>query len=210
MCQAGDSRFVSARDPRRESPRHESPRRETLRRETPRRETPRPEAREPEVRGPRPRRERPVTAQGLCHTRSRCAFLSSVNSSNLGQKERWFSGCRVRMWRVVVAMEQRDSTCHAFGPRYSTGTEGGRGNERTGGSLQLRKGAVHVDTDLAVALLDFAFSPGSQVARRATPDIPRSQVACGALKPARSPPLVAFGLFSYHRKPPRLVSDAVG
>ena len=33
----------------------------------------------------------------------------------------------------VVAMEQRNSTCRAFGPRYSTGTEGGRetkGRER--------------------------------------------------------------------------------
>ena len=78
-------------------------------------------------------------------------------------------------------MEKRESGCSAFGPRYSTGTEGGRGNERKGGSLQLRKGGVHIETDRAVALLGFAFSPGSQAARRATPAIPRSQeVACGA------------------------------
>ena len=55
-----------------------------------------------------------------------------------------------------------------------------RGNERKGGSLQLRKGGVHIETDRAVALLGFAFSTGSQAARRATPAIPRSQVACGA------------------------------
>ena len=40
---------------------------------------------------------------------------------------------------------------------------------------------MHIETDRAVALLGFAFSPGSQAARRATPAIPRSQVACGAL-----------------------------
>ena len=57
-----DSRFVSARDPRCESPRRESPRPESR---GPRRLSPR-----SEVRGPRLRRERPVTAQGLCHTRS--------------------------------------------------------------------------------------------------------------------------------------------
>ena len=60
---------------------------------------------------------------------------------------------------MVVTMEQRNSTCHAFGPRYSTGTEAGRGNERKGGSLQLRKRGMHVETDRAVALLDFACSP---------------------------------------------------
>ena len=85
------------------------------------------------------------------------------------------------MWRVVVAMEQRNSTCHAFGPRYSTETEGGRGKERKGESLQLRKGGMHIEKDRAIALLDFAFSPESQAARRATPAILRSQVACGAL-----------------------------
>ena len=106
--------------------------------------------------------------------------LQSTPATWSNNKKRWFSGCRVRLWRVVVAMEQRDSTCHAFGPRYSTGTEGGRGNERKGGSLQLRKGGVHIETDRAVELLGFAFSPGSQAACRATPAIPRSQVACGA------------------------------
>ena len=84
------------------------------------------------------------------------------------------------MWRVVVAMEQRHSTCHAFGPRYSTGTEDGREMKGREGHFQLRKGGAHIETDRAVALLDFAFSPGSQAARRATPAIPRSQVACGA------------------------------
>ena len=92
-------------------------------------------------------------------------------------------------------MEQRDSTCHAFGPRYSTGTEGGRGNERKGGSLQLRKGGVHIETDRAVALLGFAFSPGSQAARRATPAIPRSQVACGALTGEITAIWAFFGCF---------------
>ena len=106
-------------------------------------------------------------------------FLGS--SSDLGKKERGLPVGRVKLWRVVVAMEKRESGCSAFGPRYSTGTEGGRGNERKGGSLQLRKGGVHIETDRAVALLGFAFSPGSQAARRATPAIPRSQVACGAL-----------------------------
>ena len=77
-------------------------------------------------------------------------------------------------------MEQRNSTCHALGPGCSTGTEGGRGNERKGGSLQLRKGGVHVETDRAVALLDFACSPGSQTALRSTRTIPRSRLACGA------------------------------
>ena len=92
------------------------------------------------------------------------------------------------MWRVVVAMEQRNSTCHAFGPRYSTGTEDGRKMKGREGHFQLRKGGVHKETDLAVALLDFAFSLGSQAARRATPAIQRSQAACDALT-ARSPPL---------------------
>ena len=48
------------------------------------------------------------------------------------------------------------------------------------GHFQLRKGGAHIETDHAVALLDFALSPGSQAARRATPGTPRSQVACGA------------------------------
>ena len=92
-------------------------------------------------------------------------------------------------------MEQRDSTCHAFGPRYSTGTEGGHGNERKGGSLQLRKGGVHIETDRAVALLDFAFSPASQAVRRATPAIPRSQVDCGALTGEITAIWAFFGCF---------------
>ena len=50
VCQAGDLRFHRARDPTRREARR-GPKR-------------------PEARGPRPRRERPVTAQGLCHTRS--------------------------------------------------------------------------------------------------------------------------------------------
>ena len=51
-------------------------------------------------------------------------FLGS--SSDLWQKESGLSGCRVIMWRVVVAMEQRDPTYHAFGPGYSTNKDGGR------------------------------------------------------------------------------------
>ena len=66
-----NSRFVSARDPRRESPRRESPRPEAR---GPRRESPR-----SEVRGPRLRRERPVTAQGLCHTRSGQQILPGIH-----------------------------------------------------------------------------------------------------------------------------------
>ena len=87
-----ESRFVRARDPRRESPRRESPRRESPRRESPRRESPRresprresprPEAREPEVQGPRPRRERPVAARGLCHTRS-CQTIYPTQHSDV-------------------------------------------------------------------------------------------------------------------------------
>ena len=51
-------------------------------------------------------------------------FLGS--SSDLWQKESGLSDCRVIMWRVVVAMEQRDPTYHAFGPGYSTNKDGGR------------------------------------------------------------------------------------
>ena len=51
-------------------------------------------------------------------------FLGS--SSDLWQQENGLLDCRVIMWRVVVMMEQRHSTCRAVGPRYSTGTEGGR------------------------------------------------------------------------------------
>ena len=65
------SRFVSARDPRRESPRRESPMPEAR---GPRRESPR-----SEVRGPRLRRERPVTVQGLCHTRSGQQILPGIH-----------------------------------------------------------------------------------------------------------------------------------
>ena len=85
------------------------------------------------------------------------------------------------MWRVVVAMEQRNSTCRAFGPRYSTGTEDGRGLKEGRCSLPLWKGGAHIEMDIAVPLLDFAFSLGSRAARRATSAIPRSLVACGAL-----------------------------
>ena len=82
---------------------------------------------------------------------------------------------------MVVAMEQRNSTCHAFGPRYSTDKDGGRVNDRTGTQSQLGPGRASRETDLAVALLGFAFCRARQAALRSTRAILRSQVPPGAI-----------------------------
>jgi hypothetical protein len=48
------------------------------------------------------------------------------------------------------------------------------------GHFQLGKGGARRETDLAVALLDFACCRARQAALRSARAIPRSRVACGA------------------------------
>ena len=54
-------------------------------------------------------------------------------------------------------------------------------NDRTGTQSQLGPGRASRETDLAVALLGFAFCRARQAALRSTRAILRSQVACGAI-----------------------------
>ena len=54
-------------------------------------------------------------------------------------------------------------------------------NDRTGTQPQLGPGRASRETDLAVALLGFAFCRARQAALRSTRAILRSQVACGAI-----------------------------
>ena len=75
----------------------------------------------------------------------------------------------------MVAMEQRGSGYSAFGSRYSTGTDDGRGMTGREGHFQLGKGGARRETDLAVVVLASACSPGSQPALRSARAIPRSR-----------------------------------
>ena len=77
-------------------------------------------------------------------------------------------------------MKQRDWTYRAFGPGYSRDKDGGREMEGREGHFQLGKGGARRETDLAVALLDFACCRARQAALRSARAIPRSRVACGA------------------------------
>ena len=99
------------------------------------------------------------------------------------------------MWRVVKAMEQRESGYSAFGPRFSTGTDDGRGMMGREGHFQLGKGGARRETDLAVVVLASACSPGSQPALRSARAIPRSRVACGAFNVEFTAIWVLFGRF---------------
>ena len=107
------------------------------------------------------------------------------------------------MWRVVKAMEQRESGYSAFGPRYSTGIDDGREMKGKEGHFQLAKGGARRETDLAVVVLASACFSRSQAALQSIRAIPRSQVACGAFTgdfTAIWVLLGAFGLFfrSHH------------
>ena len=70
------------------------------------------------------------------------------------------------MWRVLVAMKQRDPTYRAFGPgyTYSTDKDGGRETTAREAQSQLGKTGAYGETDLAIALFGFACSPESQSA----------------------------------------------
>ena len=79
------------------------------------------------------------------------------------------------MLRVVKAMEQQESGYSAFGPRYFTGTDDGSEMEGREGHFQLGKEGARRETDLAVALLGFASSPGNQAALKTARVTPRSE-----------------------------------
>ena len=88
----------------------------------------------------RTRREPPekTTKRGN-HVHVDVRSSSSVSSSDLGQSDSEVPGGRVKLWCVLMIMEQRHSTCRAFGPRYSTGKEDGREMKGREGHFHLRK-----------------------------------------------------------------------
>ena len=92
-------------------------------------------------------------------------------------------------------MDKRESGCSAFGPRYSTGRDDGCGMTGREGHFQLGKGGARRETDLAVALLDFACCRARQAALRSARAIPRSRVACGAFNVEFTAIWVLFGRF---------------
>ena len=118
---------------------------------------------------------------------------SSVSSGDLGQSDSEVPGGRVKLWCVPVMMKQRDWTYRAFGPGYSRDKDGGREMEGREGHFQLGKGGARRETDLAVALLDFACCRARQAALRSARAIPRSRVACGAFNAEFTAIWVLFG-----------------
>ena len=67
--------------------------------------------------------------------------LSSVSSTNLEQSDSEVPGGRVKLWRVMVGMEQRDSTWRAIITRYFKGTDdGGKMKDKVLNSNSRRQG----------------------------------------------------------------------
>ena len=108
-------------------------------------------------------------------------FLGS--SSDLWQKESEVAGwqshnCGVWWWR----WKQRDPTIwHAIRTGvFHRNKDGGRRMKGQGGPFQLGKAGAYGETDLAVALLGFASSPGNQAALKTARATPRSECTTGA------------------------------
>ena len=73
--------------------------------------------------------------------------LSSVSSSNLEQSDSEVPGGRVKLWRVMMKMEQRDSTWRAIITRYSKGTDdGGKMKDKVLNSNSRRQGRTETRT----------------------------------------------------------------
>jgi len=73
--------------------------------------------------------------------------LSSVSSTNLEQSDSEVPGGRVKLWRVMVGMEQRDSTWRAIITRYWKGTDdGGKMKDKVLNSNSRRQGRTEKRT----------------------------------------------------------------
>ena len=73
--------------------------------------------------------------------------MSSVSSTNLEQSDSEVPGGRVKLWRVMVGMEQRDSTWRAIITRYWKGTDdGGKMKDKVLNSNSRRQGRTEKRT----------------------------------------------------------------